>query len=204
MIIDGASKLKNFRHSKEHLRKTEYMLEVIRKASCCVNATIDQKMLAIKELEGQYSVHVLCEVLNLPRGTYYNRKRRENTVTSYELDDEIIKPIIKQIFFVSKKRFGRKPIQYKLSELGYRVSEKRVCRLMKEMGLEVEKPIYLAEHKKAIPRYYFKNHLNQKFEQGTPNKVWVSDITYVKVGMQYFYVCVVLDLFSRIAISYGI
>ena len=74
---------------------------------------------------------------------------------------------------------------------------------MKEMGLEVEKPKYLAEHKKSVPRYYFKNYLNQEFEQDAPNKVWVSDITYVKVGEQYYYICVILDLFSRMALSYG-
>lgn len=204
LIIDGGSQYKYFRQSQSHLRKTESMLEVIQRASCGVNATIDEKMAAVKELEGQYSIHVLCEALNLSRGTYYNRKRHENFVTSYDRDDEVIKPIIKQIFYDSKKRFGRKPIQHKLNKLGYCVSEKRICRLMKEMGLEVEKPKYLAEHKKPIPRYYFKNYLKQEFEQDAPNKVWVSDITYVKVGEQYYYICVILDLFSRMAISYGI
>lgn len=204
LIINGSSKYKNFRQSQAHLKKTEYMLEVVRKASCGVNAPIDEKMSAIKELEGQYSIHVLCEALNLPRGTYYNRKRREKMLTQHDKDDEFLKPIIKQVFFDSKKRFGRKPIQYKLKEMGYQVSEKRVCRLMQEMGLEVEKPKYMAEHKKPIPRYYFKHYLMREFEQSRPNQVWVSDITYVKVGNEYFYVCIILDLFSRIAISYGI
>lgn len=203
-MIDGSSKYKYFRQSQNHLRKTENMLEVVQKASCGANATIDEKMAVIRELEGQYSIHVLCEALNLSRGTYYNRKRRENIVTSHEKGDEDIKPIIKQIFYDSKKRFGRKPIQHKLSERGYCVSEKRVSRLMKEMGLEVEKPKYLAEHKKPVPRYYFKNYLKQEFEQNAPNKVWVTDITYVKVGEQYYYICVILDLFSRLVISYGI
>ena len=204
LIIDGGSKYKNFRQSQAHLKKTECMLEVVRKASCGVNATIDDKMTAIKELEGQYSIHVLCEALNLPRGTYYNRKRREMTITQHEKDDEQLKPIIKQIFLDSKKRFGRKPIKYKLEEMGYQVSEKRVCRLMQEMNLKVEKPKYMAEHKKSIPRYYFKNYLNREFKQDSPNRVWVSDITYVKVGNEYYYICIILDLFSRMAITYGI
>ncbi len=203
-IIDGNIKYKNFRQSQAHLKKTECMLEVIRKASCGVNATNDEKMAAIKELEGQYSIHILCEALNFPRGTYYNRKRREKASTQHEKDDEQLKPLIRQIFLDSKKRFGRKPIQYKLKEMGYSVSEKRVCRLMQEMGLEVEKPKYMSEHKKAIPRSYFKNYLHREFEQDAPDKVWVSDITYVKVGEQYYYICVILDLFSRMAISYGI
>lgn len=62
----------------------------------------------------------------------------------------------------------------------------------------------MAEHKKSIPRSYFKNYLKREFKQKSPNKVWVSDITYVKVGEQYYYICVILDLFSRMALSYGI
>lgn len=50
------------------------MLEVIRKASCGMNATINEKMAAIGELEGQYSVHVLCEALNLSRGDILQQK----------------------------------------------------------------------------------------------------------------------------------
>lgn len=75
---------------------------------------------------------------------------------------------------------------------------------MKEMGLEVEKPKYLSEHKKPLPRVYYRNYLWQQFDQSSPNQVWVSDITYVKVGKAYYYVCVVMDLFSRMIISYGI
>ena len=97
----------------------------------------------------------------------------------------------------SKKRFGRKPIRHKLSEIGYQVSEKRVCRLMQEMGLEVEKPQFYAEHKKAIPRLYLKNYLYRNFDQPAPNLVWITDITYVKVAESFCYICVYIDLFSR-------
>lgn len=55
------------------------------------------------------------------------QKRREKMLTQHDKDDEFLKPIIKQAFFDSKKRFGRKPIQYKLKEMGYQVSEKRAC-----------------------------------------------------------------------------
>ena len=77
----------------------------------------------------------LCDALSLPRGTYYNRKRREGQRTSYEINDEKLKPLIRQIFHDSKNRFGRKPIHHKLTELGYKVSEKRIVRLMEGDGI---------------------------------------------------------------------
>lgn len=192
------------RKAQRHLEKLSLELEVLRQCPCGINASIDEKMAAIAALGSKYSIHVLCDALGLPRGTYYNRKRREGMLTSYELNDEAIKPLIEKIFLDSKRRFGRKPIHHKLSDMGYHVSEKRIARLMKEMGLEVAKPIYKVIHQKPLPRTYFKNLLTRQFDQAEPNLVWVSDITYVKVGEQYYYVCVILDLFSRRVLSYRI
>lgn len=38
----------------------------------------------------------------------------------------------------------------------------------------------------------------------TPNKVWVSDITTVHVNYQPYYLCTVLDLFSRKVVGYSV
>ena len=190
--------------SKRHLEKLALELEVLRQCPCGSKASIDEKVAAVNALCGRYSIHVLCDALSLPRGTYYNRKRREGQRTSYEINDEKLKPLIRQIFHDSKNRFGRKPIHHKLAELGYKVSEKRIVRLMKEMGLSVAKPRYKAEHQKSLPRAYFRNLLARQFDQPQPNLIWVSDITYIKVLDQYYYICVVLDLFSRRILSYSI
>lgn len=192
------------RKRRLHLEKLALEWEVLRQCPCGIEAPVDAKIYAINALSEKYSIHVLCEALELPRGTYYNRKRREGKKTSYEINDSKLKPLIEKVFHDSKARFGRKPIHHKLSEMGYCVSEKRIVRLMKELGLEVAKPIYKAEHQKAIPRSYFKNILARQFDQPEPNLIWVSDITYIKVGDQYYYICVILDLFSRKILSYSI
>lgn len=48
------------------------------------------------------------------------------------------------------------------------------------------------------------NKLKQNFTTDKPNLVWVSDITYVKVNGSFYYVCVIIDLFSRKVISYSV
>ena len=189
---------------KSHVRKMEQIVEVLSICNCSVNASNDEKMAAIKPLEGQYSVHVLCEALQLPRGTYYNRKRRENNPTASELSDERIKPLIKQIFEQSGNRFGRKPIKQKLLEMGYRVHENRITKLMQEMGLKVQLPEFTKEHLKPLSRSKYPNLLNRDFYPIAPNMSWVTDITYAKVGDKYMFICVIIDLYSRRVISYGI
>ncbi|NLD19322.1 MAG: DDE-type integrase/transposase/recombinase [Clostridiales bacterium] len=48
------------------------------------------------------------------------------------------------------------------------------------------------------------NHLKQKFYPEEPNQVWAGDITYLRVGSTWFYLCVIIHLFSRKVISWKI
>ena len=204
LFISAPSERKNLRHSQARLKKTGEMLEVLERSSCGIYASIDEKMEAIAQLEGQYSIHVLCEALKLPRGTYYNRKRNQGLMNSYQKSDEELKPLVEKVFHDNMDLLGRKPIKKKLQDMGITVSERRVARLMKELGLHVAQAPYSAEHLKPLKKSFYKNQLMRQFEQTAPNLVWVSDITFVKVGKQYYFVCVVLDLYSRMVLSYGV
>ena len=164
---------------------------------CGVTSSITEKVAEIKRLEGKYSIHVLCEALQIPRDTYYNRKKKGDIPNRYELADKELSVMIREIFYHSKERFGRNPIKYKLQEHGFQVSKTRISRLMKEMGLEVKSAPYTMEHKKSLSRNKFRNLIRGEFSPEAPNLVWASDITYVKVKDQYMFVCVVIDLFSR-------
>lgn len=48
------------------------------------------------------------------------------------------------------------------------------------------------------------NHLHQEFNQKAPNIVWASDFTYIKVAGRWYYLCIVMDLFSCKVISWHI
>lgn len=49
-----------------------------------------------------------------------------------------------------------------------------------------------------------KNTLNQQFDTSRPDEVWVSDVTCFRTNGKNYYICVVLDLYSRMVISYGV
>lgn len=48
------------------------------------------------------------------------------------------------------------------------------------------------------------NHLNQEFNQKAPDMAWASDFTYIKVAGKWYYLCIVMDLFSRKVIAWNI
>lgn len=41
------------------------------------------------------------------------------------------------------------------------------------------------------------NHLDRQLVIAEPNKVWVTDITYIRTHEGWLYLAAVLDLFSR-------
>ena len=76
--------------AKAHLDKLNKIVEASKELRCGVTASITEKVAEIKRLESKYSVHVLCEALQIPRGTYYNRKKKGDLPSSYELADTVL------------------------------------------------------------------------------------------------------------------
>ena len=88
-------------------------------------------------------------------------------------------------------------------DYGINISCGRVYRLMKQMNLpamSTRKPKF----KGFSDQNEYDNHLQQNFNQNAPNTVWVSDITYIKAAGKFYYLCVIIDLFSRKVIAYSI
>ena len=88
-------------------------------------------------------------------------------------------------------------------DYGIHISVGRVYRLMKSMQLpkmSTVKPAIAFAQDDEIKT----NHLDQNFEQKAPNLVWVSDITYIKASGKWYYLCVIIDLYSRKVIAWDI
>lgn len=67
--------------------------------------------------------------------------------------------------------------------------------------MSTDKPKY---HRQKNDNETYTNHLQQQFRQKSPNLVWVSDLTYLKAGSKWYYLCIVMDLFSRKVIAWHI
>lgn len=71
------------------------------------------------------------------------------------------------------------------------MNHKRVCRLMRELGVQSiirkKRPFY--GRKTSV---VFKNHLNREFQAEKQNQKYVMDITYVRIGEQFAYLSALL------------
>lgn len=159
-------------------------------------------MNAVHILRFQHAIKTLCCVLRVNRSTYY--KHFSATPAPRTIENQDIRSKILTLYSSSDKRLGVYKIQKRLVvEYGINISAGRVYRLMKSMKLpkmSTCKPVF--KHKKPDNSLPCNNSLNQQFNTTKPNLVWVSDITYIKVNGRFYYLCVIIDLFSRKVISF--
>ena len=83
----------------------------------------------IEPLHKKLSVSRQCELLNLPRSSYY-RKDRQIGETEYNL--ELMRLLDEE--YTRRPFYGSRKLRKYLNDLGYKVNRKRVQRLMKVMG----------------------------------------------------------------------
>ena len=106
---------------------------------------------------------------------------------------------IKRIYTESKGRYGSPKITQKLRQLGFTVSQKRVSRRMKSLGLRsiTIKKYNHAGTSKCDEQKEYPNILEQDFNSEKPSEKWVGDITYIYTyETGWTYLAIVMDLFD--------
>lgn len=161
-------------------------------------------MMAVKALSHEHKISTLCRVLRVNRSTYY--KFINHKPSKREIANQQIKQRIAELYTKTDKRLGVHKLKLcLLREDRINISDGRVYRLLKSMNLpqmSTKKSFKLAKAKEA--EGVCVNHLSQKFNPSQPNKVWVCDFTYIKAGGRYYYLCAVMDLFSRKIIAFNL
>lgn len=100
---------------------------------------------------------------------------------------------------------GRPRLRRCLRNRGIHISERRLARLMRELGLFAKKRRRLkrtnnSEHNQPVAP----SLLNREFSVSAPIRVWCSDIIYIRAWDGWVYLCVVIDLFSRKNIGWSL
>lgn len=198
-----ALNMTDYRILKQRCETLEKMVEILQLSPCAVSAPLHDRYQVIKDLSDHYSVNLLCQTLKVAKGSYYNHiLRNANENTSYMRKRKELTPIIEQIFHETNQVLGARKIMTILKSRGYKVAEKTVASIMHENGWFSirggSKAIY------EMNKVRKENILNQQFVTSAPNEVWISDVTYFKCKNTKYYICVIIDLFSRKVIAYTV
>lgn len=159
----------------------------------------------IEDNRSEFTVKKMCQVLKISVAGYHHWKNREpssQTVQNERLKDRII-----ELYTEHRGMAGSPMITADLKDDDEfcNVSRNRVARLMSDMGLKcktVKKFVATTDSKHNEP--VAPNLLNRQFDVKAPDTVWVSDITYLKVGVRWYYLSVFIDLFSRSIVGWDL
>ena len=142
-----------------------------------------------------FRLAAMCRVLGVHRSGYYAWLR--DGVSARERDDQRLLGLIKHHWLASGAVYGHRKITLDLREAGERCSRHRVRRLMKSEGLRAQVGYGSRPRYRACPIGVVENVLNRDFAPDAPNKVWVTDITYIRTYEGWLYLAAVMDLYSR-------
>jgi putative transposase len=156
----------------------------------------------IAEHRRAHSVEMMAKVLKVTRSGFYawcNRgpssRREAETVLVEEL---------RQIQREVQQRYGSPRLTKELAGRGVRVGHNRVARLIAKHKLgAVRKRQFRITTKSLEGQWVAENVLGRQFSVAEPNRVWVSDITYVATAEGWLYLAVVLDLCSRRVVGWA-
>ena len=162
----------------------------------------------IDDHRGSYGVEPICKVLPIAPSTYHDHvaKRRDpSRLSAMAKKDLGLKPDITRIFKENFEVYGVRKVWRQLKRENFDVARCTVERLMKEMGLHGVirgKPLRTTFSDKAALCPL--DHVNRQFHATAPNRLWVSDFTYVSTWAGMVYVAFVIDVYARFIVGWRV
>lgn len=123
----------------------------------------------------------------------------KNSLSQRAQEDIRQTELIRQAWADSGKVYGYRKLTDDLRDQGESICLDRAARLTRLAGIAAQ-----VGYKRRPGRYggmpaiVAENTLEQQFHASQPDQVWVTDITYIKTHEGWLYLCVVIDLFSRV------
>jgi putative transposase len=143
----------------------------------------------ISKLVESYPIQTICQAVELSHSTYYYQNQ--------EKDEQEVKTAIEEVA-LAWPTYGYRRIAVQLHrDKGWIINDKRVRRLMKEMGLKARikrKKQRTTNSEHGFPRY---PNLVIDLDVVRPEQVWVADITYIRLLKEFVYLSVIMDVFTR-------
>jgi len=157
----------------------------------------------IKRHGQDLGVSYLCDWLKVSRSGYYAWLKRSRSLRA--LEDEKLSTKIVQIHQDSRGTYGSPRVHQALKKQGVDVGKKRVERLMQAQRLQ-GRVVKVTRRQPGLRRFKERGeNLRLNIPEPTNiNRVWVADITYIKVRDTYKFLSVIMDLYSRKILSWSL
>ena len=172
---------------------------------------MSDKYAAIQAHRTQFPVRLMCAALGVSVSGYYDAVARQAAAPADQLPraagDERLRVQVRAAHRKSHGRYGAPRVHKELKAAGIAIARKRVARLMREDGLVGRRRHKFvrttdSEHTEPIAP----NLLARRFDLAahpTPDRAWVSDLTYIPTRTGWLFLAVLLDLATRRVVGWA-
>src|SRR5271165_7274975 len=146
----------------------------------------------------EFGVEPICRVLGIAPSTYYAVKARETDPSERAVRDEELIARIHEVHEKNLGVYGVRKVWWQLQREDVKVARCTVERLMAREGLKGA--IRGKKRRTTIPggqSTRAPDLVDRDFKAPAPNRLWVSDFTYVPAWSGTVYVAFTIDVFSR-------
>lgn len=156
----------------------------------------------IERCRDAFPVRMMCRCLKVSPGGYY--AWRERPQSALAKDNERLLERIEHLHLDSDGVKGSPRIWEDLRYEGESCSKNRVARIMREAGLQgIPQRRKWRKKGSGTRPSGIRNHLDRQFIADQPNSKWVTDITYIRTAEHWLYLCVVIDLHSKLVVGWS-
>ncbi|GCF11197.1 IS3 family transposase [Dictyobacter arantiisoli] len=149
--------------------------------------------------EASPSVRQLCQSLQVNRAWWYVCQKRPQ-----QKEEEIaLRDAIEHII-LEFPGYGYRRVTHALSREGWCVNHKHVLRVMQEESLLCHLKRHFVTTTDSHHGYGVYENLVKNMCIEEPNRVWVADITYIRLQRCFVYLASLLDSFSRVCVGWSL
>ena len=151
----------------------------------------------------QFGVEPICTVLQVAPSTYYAAKSRPPSAR--RLRDDVVKVAMVAIWQANYCVYGARKMWKAMRRAGHSIGRDQVARLMREQGIRGIRrgaKVFTTRPNNGAARAA--DLVKRDFSADGPNRLWVTDLTYVATWSGMVYVCFITDAFSRMIVGWTV
>jgi putative transposase len=157
----------------------------------------------VNDHRARWGVEPICRTLKVAPSTYYAARRRLPSARACR--DAELKQEVTRVYKENFEVYGAAKVWRQLRREGISVGRDRVARLMGELGIRgvvrgTPKRTTVPAEVGARPA----DLVERNFTAPAPNRLWVTDLTYVATWAGFCYVAFVIDAFSRMVVGWRV
>uniref|UniRef100_UPI00311F1C3A IS3 family transposase n=1 Tax=Microbacterium schleiferi TaxID=69362 RepID=UPI00311F1C3A len=146
-------------------------------------------------------VEPICAVLQVAPSTYYAAKDRAPSVRS--INDAVLTPELVALWEDNYRVYGVRKLGKAARRAGLEIGRDQTGRLMRAAGIAGATRSKRVKTTRPDPTSQRHPDLvKREFTAAAPNRLWVTDVTFVPTWAGVAYVCFIIDAFSRMIVGW--